>query len=90
MKIVILQTDIVWANPSANIEKADEIINRYEGVDIFVLPEMFSTGFCTNPEGIAEKSDSKTLEWMKHTAQRTAQEMCYCRQYSVGGKRSVL
>ena len=70
MKIVILQTDIVWANPSANIEKADEIINRYEGVDIFVLPEMFSTGFCTKPEGIAEKSDSGTLEWMKQTAQR--------------------
>ena len=70
MKIVILQTDIVWANPSVNVEKADEIINRYDGVDIFVLPEMFSTGFCTNPEGIAEKSDSKTLEWMKHTAQR--------------------
>ena len=54
MKIVILQTDIVWANPSVNIQKADEIINKYEGVDIFVLPEMFSTGFCTSGRNSGE------------------------------------
>lgn len=70
MRIVILQTDIVWANPSANVEIVDGIIDKYDDVDIFVLPEMFSTGFCTIPERIAEKSDSQTLEWMKRTAQR--------------------
>lgn len=69
MKIVILQTDIVWADPAANVKKADEILSRYENVDLFVLPEMFSTGFCTKPEGIAEKNGSKALEWMKSTAQ---------------------
>jgi predicted amidohydrolase len=29
---------------------------------------MFSTGFCTQPEGIAESCDSDTLKWMKRKA----------------------
>mgnify|MGYP003461946859 CR=1 FL=1 len=69
MRIVILQTDIVWADPAANVEKANEILGHYDNVDLFVLPEMFSTGFCTKPAGIAEKSGSRTLEWMKNIAQ---------------------
>ena len=29
---------------------------------------MFSTGFCTQPEGVAEPADSETLQWMKRKA----------------------
>ena len=47
MKITILQRNIEWANPQANVERADEAINRLPDADLFVLPEMFSTGFCT-------------------------------------------
>ena len=68
MKIVLLQTDIAWANPEANVKNADAEIDKYEGVDLYVLPEMFSTGFCTEPQGIAESADSKTLRWMKSKA----------------------
>lgn len=69
MRIVILQTDIVWADPVANVERAEKILSKYDNTDLFVLPEMFSTGFCTKPDGIAEKNGGKTLEWMKSTAQ---------------------
>mgnify|MGYP000582822956 CR=1 FL=1 len=31
-------------------------------------PKCFSTGFCTQPEGIAESADSETLHWMKRKA----------------------
>ena len=68
MKITILQRDIEWANPSVNINRADEVIDRNPGSDIYVLPEMFSTGFCTNPEGIAESDNSETLQWLKRKA----------------------
>ena len=68
MKIVLLQTDIAWANLEANVKNADAEIDKYEGVDLYVLPEMFSTGFCTEPQGIAESADSKTLRWMKSKA----------------------
>lgn len=61
MKVIILQTDISWANPKANVQKVDEMFARCGEADLFVLPEMFSTGFCTRPEGIAEPVGSDTL-----------------------------
>ena len=67
MKTTILQRDIKWGDPKANIQCADEAISRNAGSDLYVLPEMFSTGFCTSPEGIAEKDDH-TLQWMKSKA----------------------
>ena len=64
MKIAIIQQEIVWADVSENIRKADLALDSQPGADLYVLPEMFSTGFCTLPEGVAE-SDGQTLEWMK-------------------------
>ena len=68
MKIILLQTDICWADPAANVVRLGKVIDHYDKVDLFVLPEMFSTGFCTLPEGIAEPVESPTLQWMKQTA----------------------
>lgn len=67
MKVTILQKNIEWGNPHINVQRADEAIDRNPGADLYVLPEMFSTGFCTNPEGIAE-SDGYTLAWMRNKA----------------------
>lgn len=67
MKIAIIQQDIVWSDVNENIRKAESALDSQPGADLYVLPEMFSTGFCTHPEGIAE-SDGLTLEWMKSKA----------------------
>jgi predicted amidohydrolase len=41
------------------------------GSDLYVLPEMWSTGFATEPDGIAEsESNSVSLSWMRSTARR--------------------
>jgi len=69
MRITTLQQNILWAQPAANVRRAQETIDRLPDTDIFVLPEMFSTGFSTEPEGIAENDHSDTLVWMKSTAQ---------------------
>ena len=68
MKISILQQDIVWTDVEANIHRADAAVDAQPGADLYVFPEMFSTGFCTVPEGIAESSDGQTLQWMKSKA----------------------
>lgn len=68
IRVAMLQTDIVWADPERNREKAIEIFRQAGTADLYVLPEMFSTGFCTSPDGIAEESPSETLEWMKAIA----------------------
>ena len=71
MKVTILQRNIEWANPALNVQRADEAIDLNPGADLYVLPEMFSTGFCTEPEGIAESTESDTLQWMKDKAAST-------------------
>lgn len=71
MKIIILQTDIVWAEPQENIRRVETMMQRSGSADLFVLPEMWATGFCVEPEGIAEDEEqSVALAWMKQTARR--------------------
>lgn len=68
MRVVILQQDIAWADPTENVRQAEAAIDRRPGADLYVLPEMFATGFATHPEGVAEKADSETLRWMVRKA----------------------
>ena len=70
LKISLLQTDIVWSNPEANAIAAKKAIDACPGSDLYVLPEMWSTGFATEPQGIAEREEL-SLGWMKATAQET-------------------
>ena len=69
MIITLLQQDIVWGNPSANQKAAESAMLAADKSDLYVLPEMWSTGFATEPEGIAE-SDGSSLNWMKQMANR--------------------
>ena len=71
MKVTVVQMDLMWADPEVNRKRADEAIDSVPGSDLYILPEMFSTGFCTEPEGIAESNDSSTLAWMKNKAAAT-------------------
>jgi predicted amidohydrolase len=68
MKIALVQLDIVWAEPEINCNHISELLEKIPQVDLVVLPEMFSTGFATKPEGIAEDEPSTSLEWMKKSA----------------------
>ena len=69
MKINILQHDIVWADPAENRKRLEQQLFQQPKADLYVLAEMFSTGFATEPEGIAE-SDCASLEWMKLMAKK--------------------
>lgn len=68
MKTALVQSDIIWADPEANRRHLDDLLSSLPKVDICVLPEMFSTGFATLPEGIAEEDPCETLGWMKSKA----------------------
>lgn len=68
MKVTLLQQDIVWANPAENRQRAERAILSAPGSDLYVLPEMWNTGFATKPTGIAETADGETLRWMKQMA----------------------
>ena len=68
MRVTILQRDSAWASPELNIKRIDEAIESNAGADLYVLPEMFTTGFCTEPRGIAECADGGSFAWMKRKA----------------------
>lgn len=68
MRITLLQTDIEWANPQRNAEEAERLMACHPGADLYVLPEMFATGFCMCPEGVAETAGGRSLQWMRDCA----------------------
>lgn len=71
MKVTLLQTDIQWAQPEANILHAERLIAEQPGSDLYVLPEMWSTGFATKPHHIAHEEDANVaLAWMQEAAKR--------------------
>jgi predicted amidohydrolase len=69
MKIALIQSALVWENPSANRIQFEEKIGALElDIDLVVLPEMFSTGFTMNPAGVAETMTGATVQWMQKLA----------------------
>lgn len=67
MRVSILQHNIVWGKPTENRLRLQQQIEAQSGADLFVLTEMWSTGFATEPEGLAER-DEASLRWMKEMA----------------------
>lgn len=68
MRISFVQDSIVWADKKANLRKTALQLHALAGnTDLVVLPEMFSTGFCTNELHLAEGMDGETVaslcEW---------------------------
>jgi predicted amidohydrolase len=57
----------VWGNPAENRLRLQQQIEAHPGADLYVLTEMWSTGFAINPEGVAER-DEASLQWMKDMA----------------------
>ncbi len=96
MKVTILQRNILWNEVDFNLKMIDKMLATLPDVDIFVLPEMFATGFNPNPEHVAESSDGKILAWMKQTA--AARNCAICGSVAVSeevqcdasGKKEVL
>lgn len=64
MKITLLQQDIAWADPAENQRRSEAAILAAPLSDLYVLPEMWSTGFNAVDE------DTSSLAWMKQMAAR--------------------
>lgn len=68
LNITIIQPNIFWENPKANLEKYSEWIDNIELTDLIILPEMFTTGFSMKPKKLKEKMDGESVLWMKKVA----------------------
>jgi predicted amidohydrolase len=66
MKIIGLNQNIVWKDKQANFSLVEDKFKDLEA-DLFLLPEMFSTGFYMKPEELADRQE-ESLSWMKSFA----------------------
>ncbi|HZK02996.1 MAG TPA: amidohydrolase [Bacteroidaceae bacterium] len=70
MIISLLQSNPLSLNRDRNLNDLDTLINSGNGADIYILPEMFNTGFCTDPKLAFETVEGKTVTWMRDRANR--------------------
>lgn len=72
LSIALIQTSLYWHDPGKNRAWFSEKIRAIKkGVDLIVLPEMFTTGFTMTPEAIDKNEGLKTLQWMKFESKTT-------------------
>jgi len=77
MRVTLVQTDIAWGDPKRNMREAELLMSREPGSDLYVLPEMWSTGFATQPEGLAhEVGENEALNWMERQAKAGRCAIC--------------
>lgn len=71
MKIAVFQTKLAWENPEKNRKFIEEyFFNEMHSFDLFVLPEMFTSGFTMNPQNVAETMNGVTINWIKGLAKQ--------------------
>jgi len=90
LHVAVLQADLVWNNVNANLslfERQIQAIDRH--VDLYVLPEMFSTGFCMQPEEVAATAGEESLQWLLHQAKRQNAGFCGSLLYLLPNGRFV-
>ena len=69
LEVALVQAPLIWENPEANravFSKKLKAINT--GIDVIILPEMFTTGFTMTPENSSKEEQQRTLEWMQDWA----------------------
>jgi predicted amidohydrolase len=70
MRLTLVQTSLIWENPTANRERLRHTLAPLAGAtDLVVLPEMFTTGFSMNPAPWAESMNGPTLQWLHEQAE---------------------
>lgn len=72
LNIMMLQSDIIWEDPMANIRKIGHFLeqaNENECQALF-LPEMFTTGFSVDSVGLSESMHGESVSRIKELALR--------------------
>lgn len=69
MKVALLQYPIVWADVEANLHLFGQRLAAVAGqAAVALLPEMFTTGFCTKQPDLADSIDGKSVATLRKWA----------------------
>lgn len=68
MRICLIQTDIRWLDTPSNISQVRDLMDAHPDANLYVLPEMWNTGFVTSPTEQEHTGSQEAIAWMAHTA----------------------
>lgn len=69
LTVTLIQQPLAWLDAEANRQHFAELMLPLAGkTDLFILPEMFNTGFSMDPAPVAEPMTGSTLQWLTEQA----------------------
>ena len=72
LKVALLQYPIFWGDKERNLAEAEKHITDVQSkADIALLPEMFTTGFCTDKPELAETTNGETIQRLQRLSDKT-------------------
>ena len=76
LRVAVVQWDLVWRYPEANFAICDELLAAAPALDLAVLPEMFSSGFCMQPGTVARNIGERSQDYLARSARQ--HHACFC------------
>ena len=70
MRVTLLQTSPAWRDAARSIEEAERLLEEAGPADLYVLPEMWATGFDAELAEPTRRGSVEALGWMSTAAQR--------------------
>jgi len=87
----LLQYPIAWGDKETNLRLTEQRITPLAGqADLALLPEMFTTGFCTDKPELAETTDGETMQRMQRLSDKTGVAVAgsfICKEEDASGTR---
>lgn len=68
MKCALLQMNLAENDADTNISTAERLMQSHPHADVYVLPEMWATGFVTSPSDATFAAAKQALAWMQRKA----------------------
>lgn len=71
LTIGLVQTQQFWEDKASNLSHFEALIASTEGIDLYILPEMFHTGFSMNVDALAEEMENSLgINWLVQQAKQ--------------------
>ena len=68
LTVALIQQEIVPNDPLQNLDTFAAAMSQLQHCDLIILPEVFTTGFCSNARSYAEQVDGVAYRWMAQQA----------------------
>lgn len=69
LKIAMCQMDLAWEDKAQNLTKVSQFFDELPlDTDLWILPEMFTTGFTNNASRLGESMEGTTIDLLKQWA----------------------